>query len=436
MPRGAQLSLVATLSIVLFPMASRADAAEDAAAILRSATDRIKSAEEFATDFEFAVKVGLPGLEHGRFARYKIVIERPNRFAFLRTDGDMGATVVSNGQTLTQYVSELGQYTQTEAPASLDAFSSSVTGMMLIEGGMGGFMMALLADDPFARLTSNVTQYQYVGEEVIDGLACHHLRLVQEEWDIDLWITTGDAPVLRRIRPDLSKQLGEEEQELGFSIAISLEYENWNFAPEIADGSFAFTPPASAELVDQLSPRVPDAVMPPIVAVHPLVGQPAPKFTLAQLDGGESQELESVLGKKVVVLDFWATWCPPCVEGLPQLAKVTEQFKDKDVAVFAVNIEEEPDTIREFLEQRELDLPVLLDAQGEAAKKYEVSGIPQTVLVGLDGRVQVVHTGMVDNLEAELTKAIEALLAGEDLATAELEKSEQAGKSQDEPATR
>ncbi len=429
-------SCLRVVAVVVPAISTAAQGTTDPLTVLRSATDRVKDADAFSTDFEFAVKVGLPGLEHGRFARYKVAVERPNRLAFLRTEGDMGATVISNGQHLTQYAAELAQYTQSEAPESLDEFSTSVTGMMLIEGGMGGFMMALLSDDPFERLTSNVTSSEYLGEVVIEGVACHHLRFLQDDWGIDIWVTTGDQPTLRRIRPDLSKQLGEEETEMGFSITISLEYDHWNFDPDLAAESFAFVPPASAELVDELSARTPAPVIPPIVAVHPLVGQPAPKFALLELVGEKAMELETALGKKVIVLDFWATWCPPCVEGLPQVARVAEAFSDKPVAVYAVNIEEDAKTIREFLSERKIQLPVLLDAQGEVAQQYDVAGIPQTVLIGLDGRVQVVHTGLPTDLQDELTNAIKELLAGEDLAARELKEAGKAGSSSDEPAAR
>ncbi len=427
--------LVAAL-LVLPTITLADDDHRDPMAILKSATDLIKSADAFTTEFEFAVKVGLPGLEHGRYARYDIAVERPNRFVFLRTDGDLGATVVSDGRQLIEYVAELRQYTENEAPKSLDDFSASITGMMLIEQGLGGFMMALLSDDPVERLTSNATSSEYVAEEVIDGVACHHLRFIQPEWDINLWVTAGDQPTIRRIRPDVSKQLGEEEQEAGFSIVISLEYTKWNFDPQLTDESFAYTPPASAELVEQLSARMPEAPVPPIVAVNPLIGQPAPKFALVELGGDKAFELADVLGKKVVVLDFWATWCPPCVEGLPQLVAVAEAFKDKKVAIYAVNIQEDPETIQAFLTDRELDLQVLLDAQGAAAQKYEVSAVPQTVLIGLDGRVQLVHTGLPANLKAELTESINALLNGEDLAAQQLEESQNEGQSPDDPASR
>lgn len=416
------------------PAAYAADAPPDPMELLRAATGRIKNAERFTGDFAFEVAVGLPGLEHGRAVNYKIAAERPNRFVFLRVDGDMGATVVSDGEQLVQYVAELQQYTEEPAPATLDAFSSSVSGMMLIEGGMGGFMMALLAEDPIERLTADVTASEYAGKEAVDGVQCHHLRLVQEEWDIDVWITAGETPTLRRIRPDLSKQFGEEERAAGFTMAISLDYTNWNFNPEIEEGTFAFKPPSRARLVEDFEAIAPAEVMPPIVSVPSLIGEPAPAFALVKLEGEEAFELKSAIGKQVIVLDFWSTWCPPCVEGLPKLAEVADQFKDKPVAVYAVNVEEEPDTVREFLEAHELHLQVLLDSNSSVAKKYQVAGIPQTVVIGLDGRVHVLHVGLPEDLKGELTESITALLNREDLAGEQLAERDQAGAAEAEPS--
>ena len=84
--------------------------------LLRAAYQKLVDAKAYSADFEFAIRIGMPGLEHGRFARYKMVMARPNRLLFLRTEGDMGTTVVSDGKTLTSYVEELRQYTQSPAP--------------------------------------------------------------------------------------------------------------------------------------------------------------------------------------------------------------------------------------------------------------------------------------------------------------------------------
>lgn len=413
------------------PTASAADVAKDPQAILRSATDRVKNAHSFTADMDLEVKIGLPGLEHGKFANYKVTAERPNRFLILRTDGDLGGTVACDGQTMLQYMSELRQYTEGPAPESLDEFSTSVESMMLLDGGLGGFMMALLSDDPMQRLTGQVKSSEYIGVETFQGSECHHLKFIAEEWDYDIWVTTGDEPTIRRILPDLSKQLGEEEKELGYTIQISFRTSKWQFDPELTDDAFAFKPPASAELVEEFTPIAPGPVEPPIVAVNPLVGQPAPTFALLKLEGEEAFELKDAIGKQVILLDFWATWCPPCVAGLPKLAEVATDFKDKKVAVYAVNVQEDAATIREFLKENNIEINVLRDAEASVAEKYDVSGIPQTVLIGLDGRVHVVHVGLPNDLKGELTEAINALLNGEDLAAKELAK---ANSPQQEPS--
>lgn len=421
--------LVGVLALVACSSSARAaDEANDPDAILRAATDLVKNAKSFTAEMDLEVKVGLPGLEHGKSAHYEVAAERPNRFLILRTDGDLGGTVASDGEKMVQYMSELRQYTESEAPKSLDEFSTSVQGMMLVDGGMGGFMMALLSDDPLQRLTGQVTSSKNIGIETFEGSECHHLKFIAKEWDYDIWVTTGDKPIIRRILPDVSKQLGEEEKELGYTVQISFRTKNWEFDPELADETFVFAPPASAELVESFTPNMPGPVEPPVVTVNPLIGQPAPTFALVKLDGDEAFSLKDAIGKQVIVLDFWATWCPPCVAGLPQLAEVAADFKGKPVGVYAVNLQEDVETIQKFLKDREIEINVLRDPEASVAEKYDVSGIPQTVLIGLDGRVHVVHVGLPNDLKGELTESINALLNREDLAAKELAK-------QDRPQT-
>ena len=153
---------------------------------------------------------------------------------------------------------------------------------------------------------------------------------------------------------------------------------------------------------------------------HPLMGEPAPAFEAEQLDG-EAFQLADELGEKVVMLDFWATWCGPCVR-LAQVTAAAKELADQGVVFFAVNIEEDADKVREFLSEHELDAPVLLDADGTVGELYQADAIPQTVLIGKDGRVQVVHVGAGGNLKRKLVEQLTALVAGKDLAREELEK--------------
>jgi peroxiredoxin len=101
----------------------------------------------------------------------------------------------------------------------------------------------------------------------------------------------------------------------------------------------------------------------------------------------------SGLKGKVVVLDMWATWCPPCRASLPHLDKLYASVKDKGVSVYAVNLQEEKADVALFIKNNGLKVPVLLDSDGAVAQAYKASAIPQTVIIGKDGKIAKVFVG-------------------------------------------
>jgi len=126
---------------------------------------------------------------------------------------------------------------------------------------------------------------------------------------------------------------------------------------------------------------------------HPLKGKTAPDFTLPGVDG-KPVSLSSHLGKDVVVLDFWASWCPPCRKGLPILDRLASSMKGKPVAFYAVNIRESEALVTEFARREKLTLPILLDDSGLVADDYGVTTIPQTVIIDRAGKVHNVEVGL------------------------------------------
>lgn len=145
-----------------------------------------------------------------------------------------------------------------------------------------------------------------------------------------------------------------------------------------------------------------------------LLGKPAPTFALDDL-GGTKIDLQNHLKKDIVVLDFWATWCPPCRMALPIVTSVTESMKDKGVVFYAIDQGETPDQIKEYLDSVKFKPNVILDQKRTAGKMYKLHGIPQTVIIGKDGTVQAVHIGFGAGLKEELTEQLETLAKGENL---------------------
>ncbi|MDC0935132.1 TlpA disulfide reductase family protein [Pirellulales bacterium] len=142
-----------------------------------------------------------------------------------------------------------------------------------------------------------------------------------------------------------------------------------------------------------------------------LAGQPAPEFELDLLDGTRFRLKES--RGKIVVLDFWATWCGPCMQAMPRIAEVVDEFADQDVQWIAVNLQESKARIESSLDRLDLDVTVALDEDGIVAHRYQVTGIPQTVVIDREGNVAKLFIGGGPRFEKQLREAIEALVAGD-----------------------
>ena len=113
-----------------------------------------------------------------------------------------------------------------------------------------------------------------------------------------------------------------------------------------------------------------------------------------------------------MVLDFWATWCGPCVTALPDYVESTKHFDESELVFVAVNIEEAPQQIRTFLSTHELDVRVAIDGGSEVASAYQVNGIPHLLIISPEGTIEYVHVGYDPDSGAEIQRIAEAILSG------------------------
>jgi peroxiredoxin/tetratricopeptide (TPR) repeat protein len=163
-------------------------------------------------------------------------------------------------------------------------------------------------------------------------------------------------------------------------------------SPELSKSDFKFALPEDSVLKDS--------------------GKPAPDFVLKDIDGNEAK-LADFKGK-VVLIDFWASWCGPCKRAMPHIQRIYEKYKDKDVVVLGINTRESQEgKVEPFLKEHKITYRTLVDNDGKVAKQYRVRGIPALFLIDMEGLIQFKHTGFRESLFDVLSGEIEELKGAE-----------------------
>ena len=136
------------------------------------------------------------------------------------------------------------------------------------------------------------------------------------------------------------------------------------------------------------------------------VGKPAPAFALARLDGAGELALSQYAGK-VVVVNFFASWCLPCKQENPALVRVYERYRGSDVVIVGILYQDSLESGRAYVRDMGVVWPTVVDDAGRVALSYGVFGIPETFFIGPDGIIAGRHIGPID--EATLARGIEAI---------------------------
>jgi thiol-disulfide isomerase/thioredoxin len=252
-----------------------------------------------------------------------------------------------------------------------------------------------------------------VRDDERDGQACRAVELASDDesqslvlfFDPDTHLLEGAEGRLRR------GDEVEEGAELVWTIRSSAKRPKE--APD--DGAFTLDTEGKqkvdglAALISRDPSAVEDRDVPSLKA-----GEPAPALALPKLGGGE-WDLLAQKGRPVVV-DFWATWCGPCRGALPGLAKLAEEFAGK-AEVMLVNAGEQgtpaerEKNIRAVFGDRKVDLPCVLDLDGQAARRWLIRAFPTTFVIAPDGKIAGVWEGSSPRSEREIRELLEKLTA-------------------------
>lgn len=138
-------------------------------------------------------------------------------------------------------------------------------------------------------------------------------------------------------------------------------------------------------------------------------GDRAPAFDLPALDGKGDVKLSDYRGK-VVYVDFWASWCPPCLTSLPELEELRKQMPASKFQIVAINIDEKPKKALRFLEKKPVGYPSASDPEGKLPEQFGLETMPTSYLIDQNGVVRLVHRGYhkgdADKIKAEATSLI------------------------------
>ena len=137
------------------------------------------------------------------------------------------------------------------------------------------------------------------------------------------------------------------------------------------------------------------------------IGTPAPDFALKDLHG-KTDRLSDQKGH-VVLIDFWATWCPPCKRELPHIQRAYDRYKEKGLVVLTINLDLRRDTVAYYMSENGYTFPVLL-SDGEVQLAYNVRGIPTLYIIDEEGIVRFYQRGIKPGLKKKMSGTISRLL--------------------------
>ena len=328
-----------------------------------------------------------------RQTKFASAFAAPNRF---RHQAENQPLIISNGKKAYGYSPRRNLYNAADAPAERAMLSKYSADINRILPQQNLSLVLAISSDPATELREAAAEITKApGEKAL-------LMTFSDKTTMTLQLDPR-TNLLQRAVVDYTPLMQKQGRPDVKSAVYTMDYTTVKVDAAVADEAFAWAPPSGARDVVAAAAGADDEDDGSGGVASPLVGKPAPDFTLQDLDGNNVTLSE--LKGNVILLDFWATWCGPCVVAMPHIDKLHQDYKDRGVKVYAVNQREAREKIEPFLKSKQLSLPVLLDSNGDVGKAYGVRGIPTTVLIDKEGVIKKVMVGFAPN-SAEVLKGL------------------------------
>jgi thiol-disulfide isomerase/thioredoxin len=317
--------------------------------------------------------------------------DKPGKFRLESKQPVMGAMEVSDGKTTWQYIAMGHQYTKKPAGEG-SAVAENIP------------FMPTNYVKRYRQVAEKATRAQLLREETLplEGkqVPCAVIEVEfasdpdgkkKQEPPHTLWVDKERALVLEDVWEKTTNTMGISSQTRTIVV-----YKAIHIGRPVPDSLFSFTPPANAKEIDEL------AVLG--ASAHDLPKGPGPEFTLSTLEGTKTS-LSDFKGK-VVLLDFWATWCVPCRESTSLIERLDSAFSSKGLVTLAIDYGEEPAVVKGYLVHNPSSLRDLVDPDEKVADLYKVSSVPTFILISKNGKVTYISSGFGNDTEAGLRAAL------------------------------
>jgi peroxiredoxin/outer membrane lipoprotein-sorting protein len=363
----------------------------------RKILDDVARTYRSLTSYHFEGTIGVDMTKQGAHQAFQFPVVlaavKPGRMRTEMQNPSMGMIMVTDGKTLTTYSQQAHQYQRRPAP-KLPAGADTAEAMAGPGSPLGRYF----------AITRSLKSSRWLREQTLD-LGGRHWTcdVVEVEYEqpagthaeyspTTFWIDRARSVVLRestQVHVDASAQGGAME------LAQTTTYVIARINEKVPDSLFTFRAPAGAQEVTKFKGE----------ETADLSGRKAEDFTLGDL-AGKTLQLSSLKGK-VVLLDFWATWCGPCRIEMPNIQKLHREFKAKGLVVLGINQGEDAAKVKPFLKKYDYDFRILLDRQQTVGRLYQVTGIPTLLIIYRTGTISAHFVGLRDEntLREALAKA-------------------------------
>jgi thiol-disulfide isomerase/thioredoxin len=369
------------LSIAACLMAATPPVSQPGIELLRRAASNYRAAATFWIEGDIRADARAGEKQQSTTATFVVALGEGNRLHDELDHPQAGIIRVSDGKQTWLYMTSTNQYAHKDAADVIDLSKPLTNGGMLPVLVM--HLRGLATDVETAKVLSDDT-VPFDGKD-------RRCAVVEVVYKPAVGAAEGTPGAHRTFWLDRERDLVlQQKTETNTKVADgttiqqseTFRYTKISLNQPIDASIFTFVPPAGAKQVEQFGRS----------GAEDLSGQPAGDFTLTDLQG-KKHRLSDLRGK-VVMLDFWATWCGPCRRQMPLVEKLGAEMKDKGLVTFAVNQGESSEGVRRFLEKNNYGTTTLLDQKSEVGRQYKVSGIPTLVIIDREGKIAAHYVGV------------------------------------------